>query len=223
MFFLCSETPYLVTDQNRTVHVLNMQFADDQALLYGQWMLEQGWHIRVDIFMGVDNNNILHIILGNRLGDCGNGIWHGVWQGERRSEFKPLVSGPKTTQFEPTAPVAAISQRKLLLATWEHESAEQNSDVLYLYATLNAPGSPTVVPPTSIPTVSPTPARRGVETSIQSKPTSRPIPAMIAHNSTPNTVFMANNPGIPLLLGMAPVVLLIVGVIVVYCLFLRIR
>lgn len=55
-------TPYLVADQNRTVHAFFSQPLDDDdekwAIFYNQWRLDEGWTTPNDIFLGLDGDAI---------------------------------------------------------------------------------------------------------------------------------------------------------------------
>jgi len=68
--------PYLITDQNRTVHAFNSQTIDGEgpkAIMYRQWTLEEGWTTPIDIFFDhggdievldvfLDKTNKVHIV-----------------------------------------------------------------------------------------------------------------------------------------------------------------
>ena len=49
---LTETPPFIVADQNRTVHAFNSQTIDGERLIvYRQWSLEKGWTSPIDIFM----------------------------------------------------------------------------------------------------------------------------------------------------------------------------
>lgn len=71
------QTPYLVADQNRTVHAFNSDWVDENqpvlAIVYSQWTLEQGWNMPVDILLSpieqarikgvfLDQSGMIHIL-----------------------------------------------------------------------------------------------------------------------------------------------------------------
>jgi hypothetical protein len=84
-----TEPPYLVADQNRTVHAFSSQsLGEDEgqsvkAILYNQWTLERGWTVPVDIMLSpvkearilgafLDRSGIMHMIFyggDNTAGD----------------------------------------------------------------------------------------------------------------------------------------------------------
>jgi hypothetical protein len=91
----------------------------------------------------IDSSNVLHMILGNRTPDQTHGLWHSVWLGDRWDELEPIVSGPQTSQFDPTVPRSVISQGNVLLATWSKDTtAGPRNGVWYSYARLDAPELP---------------------------------------------------------------------------------
>ncbi|MCB0193213.1 MAG: exo-alpha-sialidase [Anaerolineae bacterium] len=160
----------------------------------------------------VDSNNTLHIILGNRAGDDAHGMWHGVWLENRWSELEPIVTGPKTLQFDPTEPTAVISQGNILLATWDHDSPDPENGIWYSYTELDAPELPVVPLPTvtvltSAPTVTPIP------TLVPSTPSHRPATPIAIHESNLGTI--SSTPSLPLMLSLIPVSLIIAAVFVV--------
>ncbi|MCB0207875.1 MAG: hypothetical protein KDJ52_01015 [Anaerolineae bacterium] len=159
-----------------------------------------------------DGDDTLHIILGNRLNDLSHGMWHGVWLEDGWSQLEPIVTGPKTNQFDPTRPSAVIVQGNVLLATWDMDSAKPDNGIWYSYTTLDATELslkplPTLAPPTAIPTVAateepatPTPVRQAVDLSQIKEPSSNSY---------------SNNPSFPLSLSLIPVALILAIVFVV--------
>lgn len=164
----------------------------------------------------VDSHNVLHIILGNRAGACCHGMWHGVWLGKRWSELTPLVMGPKTLEFDPSAPQAVISQGNVLLATWRTDTGgAHRNGAWYSYAILDAPELPLVPLPTPImPTPTPTPTP--TPPSIISTPTTGSVvPEELLENQAESEI--ANrNPGTTLMIAIIPVVLLISIIAIAY-------
>jgi hypothetical protein len=88
-----------------------------------------------------DSNENMHAILANRTGECCHGMWYSRWQDNHFGATQNIVMGPKTADFDPTIPTAAISQGNVILATWVNEAAP---NVWYSFATLDAPALPRV-------------------------------------------------------------------------------
>jgi hypothetical protein len=78
-----SDTPYLVADQNRTVHAFfSQQIGSDLAVFYNQWTPTGGWTVPVDILLSpnahratvlgafLDRTGVMHVIFfgGTELG-----------------------------------------------------------------------------------------------------------------------------------------------------------
>lgn len=54
-----TNTPYLLVDQNRTVHAFNSTWMENQqVIVYSQWTLEQGWTDPIDIILPQLKNQI---------------------------------------------------------------------------------------------------------------------------------------------------------------------
>lgn len=83
-----------------------------------------------------DSIGRLHTILGNRDGDCCHGMWHSVYLDGNWEPLEPLIFGPKTIDFDPSAPDAVISQGNLIMATWWMDSPDRNG-AWYSYAKIN--------------------------------------------------------------------------------------
>jgi hypothetical protein len=94
----------------------------------------------------VDGSGGLHIVLGNRTGECCHGMWHGVWTEDQWSELAPIVMGPKTPEFDPSAPSAVISQGNVILVTWWTDTGGRGrrNGAWYSYAVLDTQELPTV-------------------------------------------------------------------------------
>jgi hypothetical protein len=101
-----------------------------------------------------DSRNILHMVLGNRNGECCHGMWHSTWDGNRWSELEPIVTGPKTPSFDPSLPAAVVSQGNVILAAWWTDTGGlPRNGSWYSYAELDAPELPVVTPAPLAPTV----------------------------------------------------------------------
>jgi hypothetical protein len=160
----------------------------------------------------VDSNNILHIILGNRNGECCHGMWHGVWLGESWSELEPIVMGPKTSTFDPSAPRAVISQGNVLLVTWWTDTGGgPRNGAWYSYTLLDAPAIPEILLPT--PHVTSTPQITGTLSTISATQTLNPIPNISGPSEQGKNISQNDNPGISVLFGILPAALLITAVI----------
>ena len=83
-----------------------------------------------------DGQNRLHTIMGNRYGDCCHGMWHAKYVDGNWEELKPIIQGPKTIDFDPSAPDAVISQGNLIMATWWMDSKDRNG-AWFSYATID--------------------------------------------------------------------------------------
>ncbi|MEM8862840.1 MAG: sialidase family protein, partial [Chloroflexota bacterium] len=73
-----------------------------------------------------DNQGGLHAILGNRSGDCCHGMWYSKYEDQQWTNLQSLIQGPKTVDFDPSAPSAVISQGNLLMASWWMDSSDRN-------------------------------------------------------------------------------------------------
>ncbi len=152
-----------------------------------------------------DGSGTIHMILGNRTSEPEiHGMWHSRWLGDGWAPLEPLISGPITPTFDPSAPQAIISQGNVLLATWWHNVRKEDlSGAWYSYAYLDAPELP-VVPlpsPTPISTRAIEDAAPGVSTNLNITP-----PAENDFASRPQPIM---NPATPIFIGLAPVAILI--------------
>jgi hypothetical protein len=87
-----------------------------------------------------DNDNHIHMILGNRIVEPEiHGMWYSRWVGNRWTALEPIVSGPVTSSFDPSAPQAVIAQGNLLFATWWNNVRRENlTGAWYSYKLLDA-------------------------------------------------------------------------------------
>lgn len=167
----------------------------------------------------VDSSDVLHVILGNRNGDCCHGMWHGVWRGSQWAPLDALVTGPKTPEFDPSRPSAVLSQGNVLLATWWTDTGGgPRNGVWFSYGILNTPELPLVPFPTSTPNAAP--ALLAATSTLT--PTATPVATATttvaklsgAQASRPNfqSVF---RPAMTVLAGVVPAVVLLLGVLFV--------
>ncbi len=162
----------------------------------------------------VDSSNTLHVILGNRNGECCHGMWHGVWQGDQWSDLEPIVIGPKTLQFDPSAPKSIIVQGNVLLATWWTDTGGgPRNGVWYSYTVLDAPELP--LQPLS--QNRPKAAMQAVPMLVTEAPTFTPVPTPtpipIALNQLGSKSAQGpalDNPSTPVIASLLPVSLLII-------------
>jgi hypothetical protein len=148
----------------------------------------------------------LHMLLGNRIGNPEiHGMWHSVWLGERWSTLQAVISGSKTETFDPSRPKAVISQGRVLLVAWWNDV--RDADVAwYSYLILDIPEDPSTPlphPPTPTPILSPE-VRPTLTLPLD---TNGPITG-ISFEST-NQQWRAENPGLPIIVGILPAVFLI--------------
>ena len=157
-----------------------------------------------------DSSGTIHLITGSRIGDPGiHGLWHAIWLGERWSELTPITSGPRTDEYDPSAPQAIIIQGNILLATWwNNVPREYLTGAWHSYALLDAPDTATMfsaqtlpIQPTNIDTAGTAPAP-----TLELSPD---MPESLANSSNPTGENLAS----PLYLGVLASFLLIVVVL----------
>lgn len=87
-----------------------------------------------------DNDNHIHMILGNRTVEPEiHGMWYSRWVGNRWTALEPIVSGPVTSSFDPSAPQAVIAQGNLIFATWWNNVRRENlTGAWYSYKLLDS-------------------------------------------------------------------------------------
>ena len=163
----------------------------------------------------IDSSNRLHVILGNRIGNPEiHGLWHSVWNGQRWNEPEPIVSGPRTREFDPSLPQAIISQGNVILATWRQDPGPEMhaNGVWYSYATLNAPE----LAPIALPTMRATPTILVSTLTKTVVPSSTPLPKVVntPSNYSPSVPATDSDPNIGLLIAMIPVVLLVLALVI---------
>jgi hypothetical protein len=160
-----------------------------------------------------DSNDIVHMILGNRLvGEPDiHGMWHSVWENNDWSDLVPVVSGPRRNTFDPSAPQAEISQGNVILAAWRNDvNREYQSGPWYSSKTLDAPAMPTVPPPTE--EVLPTPTEQLVLETTEPQSTTVPTPE-IEHQVTPSiSSVISSNPMMTILVSLVPAAIILLGI-----------
>lgn len=175
--------------------------------------------------MVIDSAGVLHIVMAGRVGQPEvGGMWHGVWLGDRWGElelFTPRSAaearsvGSYAKAAGASIPRAVISQGNVLLATWWHN----DPDLLpagYSYLFLDTPQLPLETLPVPDFTPTPTSTQTPDPTLFVSTPSITSTPA--AQNTNDSSSDSFANPGVALLYGLFPVIM-IVGLVI----FLRRR
>lgn len=158
----------------------------------------------------VDSNNTLHLVLGNRYPDPAiHGMWHSTWDGQRWRDPSPIVSGPKTANFDPSRPRAVISQGNVMLVTWWHDSTTALYPG-YSFAVLDAPlieAMPLATPVSGVATVTPEPTTPSPETVEYAPETvdTEMLPPLL--NSQPEI----SRPDVVLFIGSLPVIFFVLA------------
>ena len=166
--------------------------------------------------MQIDSSGYLHMILGNRTTTIPllHGMWHTVWLNNRWSEPEPIFVGPPTNRFDPTEPVAVISQGNLLLASWHNDVApEYRSGPWFSFSVLNTPELPSMPLPTIIP--SPTLVQFNTQATSVHLPTSTFPPLLPNKDNELEIPVVVANPALPIFLGIVPVICLILVIYIV--------
>lgn len=161
----------------------------------------------------VDSSNYLHMLLGNRTLSDIHGMWHSVWLGDRWSELEPIISGPKTPQFDPSAPRATISQGNTIMVTWWTDTGgTPRNGVWYSYTVLNTPELEMVPLPTPKP--EPTPTPWAVQSQIGNSQQERPQLPFQADGGGPPTSIQS--PALVIVAALISSTLFILGVIFIF-------
>jgi hypothetical protein len=169
----------------------------------------------------VDANGDLHLFWGERIpGSQGSpdihGMWHSLWQGDAPwSEPEAVVSGQASSEFDPSAPNAVVSQGNVILVTWREDPGLAGNGVWYSYSSLNAPELPLLALPT--PAASSTAGPSVTATSEHSVPTRTtiPRPAFTPQADSALPTSFDSNPDIGILIAILPVVLILSALVLV--------
>ncbi|MEN4012638.1 MAG: sialidase family protein [Bellilinea sp.] len=147
-----------------------------------------------------DSNEVIHLVLGNRTSSPEiHGMWYSRWLGRNWTPLIPIVSGPSTPSFDPSAPQAVIAQGNILMATWwNNVRRDQLTGAWYSYTFLNAPS----VAITELPSPTNTPAPAPLVTTVS-------IPTLEKTRHIDLEQAGAANPAIPVFLALVPVVFFI--------------
>jgi hypothetical protein len=168
----------------------------------------------------VDKRNRLHMVLGNRSSDENHGMWHSVWQSDHWSALEPIVNGPVSKTpgegFDPHFPHVAITQDNVLLAVWKNDHGFNG--VWYSYLVLDG-NQPVTSPSSETPVVADAEA---TEAGSGLAPVQLPpvAPSTVPSESPPisqvdslSSAREESNFTSPIIVGLVPVALLIVGVL----------
>jgi hypothetical protein len=159
-----------------------------------------------------DGDGVLHMFLGNRIGDPGtHGMWHSIWLGDGWSDLTPIVSGPRTNTFDPSAPQAVVSQGNVILVAWWNNVVDAGP-ATYSYTVLNTHELPIVPNPTPTLTPADTPIATPITGTATPAATLRPLLNSPSNSSGANG---SGNPAMPVYIGLIPVVLLLFTLVVI--------
>lgn len=160
----------------------------------------------------VDSNHVVHALFMQRIETLAEGkptVIDGPWHSELRGDqWREPDSFPTT--WSPHDIRAVISQGDVLLVTWRVDPGDGQHGIWYSYTILDAPELP-VVP---LPTVPATPTATPSPTATPAIPTSTPSPGPVIARQEGDPSGFINNPAGPFIFGVAPVILLLAGIIV---------
>ncbi len=159
----------------------------------------------------VDSTGVVHALFTQRIENLVDGkytiiggIWHSEWRNGRWSEPDRF-----TTTVSPHDVRAVVSQGNVLLVTWREDPGAGQHGIWYSFTTLDAPEQP-LAPLAAAPVVAPaTPSP--VVTPPSPTPTARYRP--VSPEGRFGEPGLAANPAIPILLGVAPVAIIILGLL----------
>lgn len=175
---------------------------------------EYGW-----ADFAVDSAGALHVLFGDRA--QGLDLWHSTWQGNSWRGPEPVVPLVGLEQyyhggaaaFHPWWPHAVVSQGNILLVAWKQDPGLDGNGSWFSYIQLNTPA----VAPKPIPTVLPSPTATSlpITPTVTATPTALVAGALITKQQGSSSATLTNPAG-PLIFGIAPVILLVVGVIILH-------
>jgi hypothetical protein len=161
------------------------------------------------VSFAVDSNGQLHAFFGMRIpvsGGAIHGMWQTAWQNGQWSEATPVVSGPVTDSFDPSRATAAVVHGNRVLLTWFTDPGLAKRGVWYAVTELNAPPLPAQSLP--VPT-------RFSEDEVRDQPEALIPIELVAesegsHELTEDESQTATNPGLPMVISVAAVMLLLI-------------
>ena len=174
----------------------------------------------------VDNNNVLYMFFGNRVGGV-HGMWHSVWQGAYWSDPEALASGPVIKGeiggegFDPSHARAIVSQGNVILVTWDTDPQNGLNGVWYSYTTVDAPELPAVALRTPAPAPSPIPNATTTQFVPNSTVSTQAVFSDLNYNGPDNS--SNDHPLLPVIIGTAPVVLALLAAVALILKFQQIR
>jgi len=140
-------TPYLIADQNRTVHAFNSNWIEDQqVIVYSQWTLEQGWTEPIDILLPqlhqqirlkgaiLDQAGLVHLLFFSGDDRTANIYYSSaplVHAGRARAWSKPRVIGDRARTPDEAAFV--MNSKNQLFMLYSSDSA--GPGLYYTYST----------------------------------------------------------------------------------------
>ena len=163
----------------------------------------------------VDSGDTLHAFFGERIDDFNHGLWQVIWTGTSWSNPTAVVRGPQVRDtigghgFDPRSARAVISNGNVVLVTWGTDGYAGVNGAWYSYKTLDTPELPSQ--PLVIPTVNnqTTPAPIATEIVVEITPLAD---IDIVKNNYPEYL---QSPQFSIYLGIAPVLIILIGIIIV--------
>lgn len=73
-----------------------------------------------------DSADQLHVILGNRAGDCCHGMWHSVYRNGQWQDLSPITTGPKTVEYDPITPYGVVNGGNMLMVAWMTDTGPED-------------------------------------------------------------------------------------------------
>jgi len=166
----------------------------------------------------LDSNGIPHCLFVQRvesITDDGeysiiSGIWHSAFINGNWTNPDRLV-----TSVAPHDVRAIVSQGNVLMVVWREDPGSGQHGVWFSYTILDTPELP-VVPLSTIPV---TALAQPTSTVFSVPATLTPLPGINVVEDSPPSLWV-NNPVFPLLAGIAPVVIIVIGLLVAYRFFI---
>jgi hypothetical protein len=163
-----------------------------------------------------DSNGTLHAFFGERINDNSHGMWHIIWNGATWTSPEAVVSGPQVKDtiggngFDPRSARAVVSNGNLILVTWGTDGSAGQNGAWYSYKILDTPELPSK--PLFLPTAVPDqPDIRETPTAMMAPVENTPVIGIEKKNESPKFL---QNPQTPIILGIIPVVVLLIGIVV---------
>jgi hypothetical protein len=164
----------------------------------------------------VDGANVLHAFFGERINDENHGMWHTTFNGVAWSSPEAVVRGPQKRRvigadgFDPRSARAVIVNGNVALVTWGTDGAAGINGAWYSYKQIDAPELPTIslqepISPQNVSTV----AALSPATTVAITAT----PRLDLSGASPGLVL---SPQLAILSGVAPVLLLLLGTVLIY-------